>query len=258
MIKTEKSLCFLKVKKIYLKMLSKQIRIYSFYRIERCVYIGQWLASSRVPCHLEAIARRYCRLSVGSPLSSIEWWSNHLRVPLFLSEPVNDGRPSGLPDFHERTNERTGRGKRRRRWRRDDENRAWNATVAFSAGFSLALKEGGTLVKNCRSRGTSREGSRFFRWLGRVTSSSDPRDHCLRSLPPQSASNGCPRSPLERAAAIDRSNLIEESRGGFGGLEDSIIVNSNFENNVRDNFNFKIIWDGYLGRCRAAARVNFK
>lgn len=180
------------------------------------VYIGQWLASSRVPCHLEAIARRYCRLSVGSPLSSIEWWSNHLRVPLFLCEPVNSERPSGLPDFHadrERTNERTGRGKRRRRWRRDDENRAWNATLAFSAGFSLALKEGGTLVKNCRSRGTSREGSRFFRWLGRVTSSSDPRDHCLRSLPPQSASNGCPRSPLERATAIDRLIIGEFDRG---------------------------------------------
>lgn len=153
----------------------------------------QWLAS-RVPCHLEAIARRYCRLSVGRP-PLLHWMMIQppSRVPLFLSEPMKrlaslwsqtSGRFSRGSRTNERTNERSRR-KRRRRWRRDDENRAWNATVAaFSAGFSLALKEGGTLAKNCRSRGTSREGSRFFRRLGRVTSSSDPRDHCLRSLPP--------------------------------------------------------------------------
>lgn len=88
--------------------------------------------------------------------------------------------------------------------------------AAFSAGFSLALKEGGTLVKNCRSRGTSREGSRFFRRLGRVTSSSDPRDHCLRSLP---ASARDP--PLERTSAISRcrvargANLKKSKNDGY-------------------------------------------
>lgn len=150
--------------------------------------------------------------------------------------------------------------------------------AAFSAGFSLALKEGGTLVKNCRSRGTSREGSRFFRRLGRVTSSSDPRDHCLRSLPasvrclPPHAirlSNGRPRSLdvewLE--GRIWRNQRMMDTIGGRGrvefvngnregGFEDSQLSELLFEFSLPppysrkqcDNFNFKIIWNGNILR----------
>lgn len=85
--------------------------------------------------------------------------------------------------------------------------------AAFSAGFSLALKEGGTLVKNCRSRGTSREGSRFFRRLGRVTSSSDPRDHCLRSL-------ACLRTRSASRTDVRDLSMWSGSRGEFEEIEE--------------------------------------
>lgn len=144
--------------------------------------------------------------------------------------------------------------------------------AAFSAGFSLALKEGGTLVKNCRSRGTSREGSRFFRRLGRVISSSDPRDHCLRSLAclrTRSASRTDVRDLSMWSGSRGEFEEIEEwwiqSRGegeGFvngnreGGFEDSQLSELLFEFSLPppysrkqcDNFNFKIIWNGNILR----------
>lgn len=151
------------------------------------------------------------------------------RVPLFLPEPIKrraslSGPKSGRFSRGSRTNERSiERSRKKKEASRRRESRVERKRSQRSRPASLSLwRKEELLVKNCRSRGTSREGSRFFRWLGRVTSSGDPRDHCLRSLPPQSASNGCPRSRISRASSRSADVFEDSSRSNNRRMTDKL------------------------------------